>query len=866
MPLQNPAPGGDVITILTSAGPRLTKVWDSATGKPQGYERAQQVSVAERRVSGIYELAALLDELEGKRNTCVIRGKFIGHDQAKKLYPAEIERDRKFKKSLTTPKDGYTLRRLTFFKEQPLHFFYIDADKFRPEGVDPVVDPEAAIAQYIAKMLPECFQGITYHWQLSSGAGHPDNAGVLKAHLAFWLREAHCGDDLETWVTAKGWKDIIDVSVFRTVQPNYTAAPVFINGVADPVPRRSGLCEGFLGDEVDLVIDPVLLLRAKNERKARQDIVDPRDKENEVGLFCRTFEIEEVVERWLPDVFEFVTETRLTWLQSSSGAAEGAGVTDNRQGIFNTHSTDPLNGRAANKWDLVRHYKFGHLDADMDPAERVLLGIGSWPSNLAMREMVKGLPEMLVESAEASREFVEGIAAKLAALTDPRELETVIAVEIVNEKGLGEVEKALLTGMIQNRAKELGVKLEVKVVRGWLRPRFTSGFVHLNDEGYPLCTLENLEILLARLGVTVRYNVIGKQTEVVVPDSTYTRDNRDNVALSYILSECEKVRMPTKFVQQFLLSIGDANLYNPVTTWVESKPWDGVSRLEAFYGTVVTDPTAMPNQLKHMLLRKWLVQAMAAASKGGDQYRGILTFTGGQNIGKTTWFKNLAPRHLDLVLTGHTLDTKSKDSQLAALKHWIVELGEVDATFRKSDISALKSFIGSPGDVIRRPYAAVESNYDRRTAFGASVNDDQYLADKSGNSRFWTIPVTGFQFDHGVDMQQVWAEVLTFVVAGEDWNLNAAELDLLNAHNKDFEVTDPVEERIATYFDWDNVAGWSWATATQVLMMLGVKEPKKHDTIAAGIALRKLNGGQRRKSNGKVLFAIPAQISEFLGQ
>lgn len=861
MPNTKSAPAvGDSLTILTSAGPRLTKVWDSATGKPQGYERAQQVSVQERYVAGIYELATLLDDLEGERNTCIIRGKFIGHSRAKELYAAEVERDRKFKKVLTIPKEGYTLRRLTFFKEQPLHFFYVDADKFRPIGIDPVREPEAAIAQYIAQKLPACFQGITYHWQLSSGAGHPDNAGVLKAHLAFWLSEPHTGEDLEVWVTAMGWKDIIDVSVFRTVQPNYTAAPVFINGVADPVPRRSGLCEGFLGDEVDLAIDPALLLRAKTERKTRHDMVDPRDKEGPVGLFCRTYEIEEVVERWLPDVFEFVTEWRLTWLQSTSGAAEGAGVCDNRQGIFNTHSTDPLNGRATNKWDLVRHYKFGHLDDALDPAEKVLLGIGSWPSNQAMLAMVKALPEMQVES----KEFVDSMAARIAALTEPRELETVIAAEIVKEKGLGEVEKAMLVDLIKNRAHALGVKLEVKVVRGWLRPKFASGFVHLNDDGYPLSTLENFEILLARLGVTVRYDVIGKRIEVLIPDAVGTKDNRDNVALGYLISECEKVRMSPRFVQQFVLNVGDANLYNPVTTWVESKPWDGVSRLEAFYATVRVSED-MANPLKNLLLRKWVVQAMAAAAIGGQQYRGILTFTGGQHIGKTYWFKNLAPAHLNLVCAGLTLDTKSKDSQLLALKHWIVELGEVDATFRKSDISALKAFIGGTEDTIRRPYAATESNYDRRTVFGASVNDAEFLADKSGNSRFWTIPVASFQWDHGIDMQQLWAEVLTLVKAGEGWSLSADELNDLNTHNQNFEVIDPVEERIASFFAWDGAVVWDWLTATQVLMLLGIREPKKSDTISAAAAIRKLNGGQRRKSNGRVLFAVPAAGNEFLG-
>ena len=47
----------------------------------------------------------------------------------------------------------------------------------------------------------------------------------------------------------------------------------------------------------------------------------------------------------------------------------------------------------------------------------------------------------------------------------------------------------------------------------------------------------------------------------------------------------------------------------------------------------------------------------------------------------------------------------------------IVELGELDATFRKSDIASLKSFITSDRDVLRRPYARLESEFARRTVF-----------------------------------------------------------------------------------------------------------------------------------------------------
>jgi len=208
---------------------------------------------------------------------------------------------------------------------------------------------------------------------------------------------------------------------------------------------------------------------------------------------------------------------------------------------------------------------------------------------------------------------------------------------------------------------------------------------------------------------------------------------------------------------------------------------------------------------------------------------------------------------------------RSKDSQLIALRYWIVELGEVDATIRKSDVSALKSFATQAVDTIRRPYAVTESTYGRRTVFGASVNDELYLADPTGNRRFWTVPVVGFRPDQDLDMQQLWAEVLELWRAGERWYLSMAEAKQLGLHNEDFTVTDPIDERITSGFGWGpGVAVWDWLTATEVLMRVGIKEPTRGQAISASRVIQRLNQGNRKKSNGKVLFAVPASVNEFL--
>jgi putative DNA primase/helicase len=89
----------------------------------------------------------------------------------------------------------------------------------------------------------------------------------------------------------------------------------------------------------------------------------------------------------------------------------------------------------------------------------------------------------------------------------------------------------------------------------------------------------------------------------------------------------------------------------------------------------------------------------------------------------------------------------------------------------------------------------------------------------------------------------------------------------LNIHNEEFTVVDPIEERLAAAFEWSEFAPLtgSWVTATEALIRIGVRDPSKGQATAAGRALKKLNGGQRKKTNGRVVFLVPADEPKFSG-
>ncbi|WP_416058349.1 VapE domain-containing protein [Stenotrophomonas maltophilia] len=393
-------------------------------------------------------------------------------------------------------------------------------------------------------------------------------------------------------------------------------------------------------------------------------------------------------------------------------------------------------------------------------------------------------------------------------------------------------------------------------------------FPDFNARGRPLPTARNLAELCRRTGVTVRYNVIKKDLEILVPGLQTTVDNAKEVAAGELMDGMHRAGMATGSFETNLCQVAEANPYNPVATWITSRPWDGQSRLQAFFDTVQeAEPRRIADGrvLKEVLMRRWLISGVAAAFEpDGVVARGVLTFVSRQNLGKTRWARQLAPPELQLIADGVVLDPANKDSVKQVISKWIVELGEVDATFRRTDIAALKSFISRSYDELRRPYARTESRYARRTILFASVNDERFLRDATGNTRWWTVHAVALGEPARIDMQQVWAEAHALYRAGETWHLDTQELEALNATNSEHEPISPVAEMIDRSFNWA-VAEQHWSAqyrATEIAIAIGIDRPSRRDVNEAAAYVVKRHGVRTRvvgKERAKVWLMPPRQ-------
>ena len=433
-----------------------------------------------------------------------------------------------------------------------------------------------------------------------------------------------------------------------------------------------------------------------------------------------------------------------------------------------------------------------------------------------------------------------------------------------DESRTGEVKAIEASQAVRSRGAESEVLIPETVgdyndhaIEGELLPKLkpvtvpTEYDFNRNERGKYLNTKGNVQGVMTLNGITCAYNVIKKRMEIEVPDTKFIQDMQDESALIEIEDRCIQMDIPATKVRDYLKLL--AVEYNPVKDWMESRAWDGQSRLQDFLDSI----TSADKSLKEMLMKKWLISCVAAACEpNGVSLEGILVFQGAQGLGKTLWFKRLADYDQGWLLEGATLNPSDKDSVKQAVSHWLVELGELQSTFKRSDMDQLKAFCTKKVDELRLPYDRAFTTYQRRTAFYASVNEREFLIDTTGNRRFWVIPVTGIDVNHGVDMQQLWSEVkeTMYREGQQNWFLSPDERAQLQESNELYRTQSSVEDLILEHVDFLSV-DTKPVQMTKLLRDLGVNSPRMADFKDAARILSE-RGKEPRRSSGKKIYDL----------
>lgn len=373
-------------------------------------------------------------------------------------------------------------------------------------------------------------------------------------------------------------------------------------------------------------------------------------------------------------------------------------------------------------------------------------------------------------------------------------------------------------------------------------------------------TIPNVRHLLEGNGVIAQYNIIKKKVEIVIPGLPGVLDNVDAVTMAQVKSLMALHGMYNGDARSIVEAIANENPHNPVADWIDSKPWDGRDRLPDFYATIVTVDDYPPS-LKETLMYKWALGAAAAAlMQHGFSARLVLTLSGPQSIGKTRWAMSLIPPpqlRASVLKTDHHFEGSDKDQIISAMRYWLVELGEVESSMRK-DAERLKGIITRERDVFRVPYAATDTDWQRRTVFIATANGSDFLTDPSGSTRWGVIAVERVVYEHDIDMQQLWAQLAVDFRAEKQWWLDKAEEAQLASWNERHQSTSLVREAVEHLIDFarEDTIREERLSASQVLEMAGLEKPTPQQAREVGSIIR-AKFGPPKKIRGTMYWTLP---------
>jgi hypothetical protein len=190
----------------------------------RGLRRRRVFSFQELTITCLDDLKSILDEI-GTRS-CLILGRLKdGVDPSNALRRLHDHKN-----------DDGTFEPATV--EDTKHYWLpIDADSVDPrdqEGAfDPLAQPERTLA-CVVRQLPQELKIADCIWQFTSSAGFKPG---IRMRPYFWLSRPLAAAEMKNWLRLY---DIADKAIYVPTQPIYAAPPV-LDGVADPVTRRSGI-------------------------------------------------------------------------------------------------------------------------------------------------------------------------------------------------------------------------------------------------------------------------------------------------------------------------------------------------------------------------------------------------------------------------------------------------------------------------------------------------------------------------------------------------------------------------------------------------------------------------------------------------
>ncbi|CEN81234.1 virulence-associated E family protein [Paraclostridium sordellii] len=451
---------------------------------------------------------------------------------------------------------------------------------------------------------------------------------------------------------------------------------------------------------------------------------NPRLKEGIIGAFCRVYNVFDVIEKYLSNIYKKGdSEYRYTYINGSS--SNGLIIYENGDFAYSHHSTDVCLDKLCNSFDLLRLHKFSNLDEKVSEDTP----INKLPSYINMIEFISKDEKVILELGNRKLKQAKEDFKDLYNLNEDNNENIWITKLEVDKKGMYKASNKNIVTILEN-----DINLKGKIAYNLFSNR----------------TMVKGDLPWRSVSDKVRGDIW---------------QDSDDANLRVYIDITYGIVAPYK-INDGLAIIEKKNKYHPIIDYLNSNTWDKISRVD----TLMIDYLGAEDcEYTRSITRKMLVAAVSRVFNPGIKFDYMLVLVGRQGIGKS-YIINLLGRewYSDSLNTVY-----GKEAYEQLQNAWILEMAELSAT-KKADAEAIKHFISKTEDSYRQAYGRRVDTFKRQCVFFGTTNENEFLKDRTGNRRYWPLMVgvnkplkNLFKDLNKNEINQIWAEALYLYKCGE---------------------------------------------------------------------------------------------------
>jgi len=493
-------------------------------------------------------------------------------------------------------------------------------------------------------------------------------------------------------------------------------------------------------------------------RESQGNQEDPLTKKGMIGAFCRSYGIEEAIEKFLPNEYVKVdgSENRYSY---TKGSTTGGAVAYEDKFLYSHHNTDPASCQLCNAFDLVRIHKFGHKDIKA-PEGTEVSKLKSFTEMLDLCAGDKKVKKALIQegSDKAYSEFTDDL------------------VEIDDDSDENWIEKLEVTrgGITKSNTKNIQLifKNDPVLRRLYRYNAFTRQIEATRDRPWKELeagrseVISNVDYQAQRSYFDLKYGIVNRNT---------------------IKDVCQ--------LEAFRLR------HHPVREYLNKQEWDGVPRVDRL---LIDYFGAEDNVYTREAIRKFCVGAVARVMEPGVQFDLSLVIVDPiEGKGKSSFGRILAK--------GWFSDSFNRVTGNAAFEQlqgvWILENPEL-AGFERASENEVRHYLTKRDDRYRPAYGETMEVYLRQVVFYLTTNKWEFLKVAGGNRRFMPVSVRHKHIKKSVmdgelesEVDQVWAEAMHYYKKGEALILSPEAEKIAARVREVHTVMDDRKGQVAEYLD-----------------------------------------------------------------